>query len=387
MAYAMLRKKHDDGSRTYQLIQKGRGGAPSRSRSWRSPAGWSEKAIQRELRKQIAAFDADCEAGLVQTRKEKAARALAVTTFREYGDLVFLPEKTISCSENTRLYYKHILDRLYAYVADMDLAEVSQETVKALLIKEHDDGISESYRNGEWRTLRQIFRGAYASGLIPSNPLAVMKKPKFNKADKLGKARKVQAFTLDQLRAISAYIEDKPLIWQVYIRLSIDTGARRAEILGLKWSDVDPAAGTITIQRNLCYSNEKGLYEDTPKTPSAYRTIDVDPDVMRLLVSLQKSRTILSGYVFTQDDGSPMFPSSPNLFMSRMGKVLGISPCTPHMLRHTFATIAITHGADIVSVSHKLGHAKVSITLDMYAHASQESIRAAGDVFRKAIGE
>lgn len=387
MAFAKLRKRHPDGARTYQLIQKGRAGQPDRSRNWRSPAGWSEKSIQRELRKQISAFEADCAAGVVQTRKEKAARVLPVETVREYGELVFLPEKAASCAESTRLYYKHILGRLYEHIGDMKISEVSQETVRALLAKEHDDGISDSYYAGEWQTLRQIFRDAHASGLIPENPIAYMKRPRYNKADSLGKRRKVQAFTVEQLRAISGYLETQPLIWQAYVRLSIDTGARRAEILGLKWPDVDPSAGTITIQRNLCYSHERGIYEDTPKTPHSFRTLDVDPEVMKLLMKLQRSQKVvaLGGYVFTQEDGSAMFPTSPNSFMRRMGEALGISPCTPHMLRHTFATIAITHGADIVSVSQKLGHAKVSVTLDMYAHASGDSIKAAGDVFRQAV--
>ena len=387
MAFAKLRKKHPDGARTYQLIRKGRAGEPDRSRSWKSPAGWSEKSIKRELQRQIAAFEADCAAGLVQTRQERAAQVLPVETFREYGDMVFLPEKAASCAESTRLYYKHVLDRLYSHIGDMRLSEISQGTVKALLAEEHAGGISESYYTGLWQTLRQIFRDAYASGMISVNPLESMKRPKYNKADQLGKRKKIQAFTVDQLRKISAYIADKPLIWQAYIRLSIDTGARRAEVLGLKWADVEPSAGTITIQRNLCYSYERGIYEDTPKTLSSFRTLDVDPDVMQLILSLQRSQKVITmgGYVFTQEDGSPMFPTSPNEFMRRMGKALGISPCTPHMLRHTFATIAITHGADIVSVSKKLGHAKVSVTLDMYAHASGDSIKAAGDVFRQAV--
>ena len=389
MASATLRKRLPDGSRIYQLRQRGAKGQPDRSRNWTSPAGWSEKVIQRELRKQLAAFEADCAAGSVQTRREKAARTLpSVETFRQYGELVFMPEKAASCAESTRMYYKHILDRLYEHIADMRLSDVSQETVKALLNKEHEDGTSDSYYTGMWQTLRQIFREAHASGLISVNPIAGMKKPKYNKADQLGKRRKVQAFTVEQLRAIFGYIADKPLIWQAYIRLSIDTGARRAEILGLKWPDVDPSAGTVTIERNLLYSSEKGIYEDTPKTRAAYRTLDVAPDVMRLLEALRRSQKVVTmgGYVFTQEDGSPMFPTSPNLFMRRMGTALGISPCAPHMLRHTFATIAITHGADIVSVSQKLGHAKVSVTLDMYAHASEESIKAAGDVFRQAVG-
>ena len=57
----------------------------------------------------------------------------------------------------------------------------------------------------------------------------------------------------------------------------------------------------------------------------------------------------------------------------------------PHKLRHTFASIAITNGADIASVSEKLGHANKGTTLKMYAHADQESIRRASEIFRNAL--
>lgn len=65
----------------------------------------------------------------------------------------------------------------------------------------------------------------------------------------------------------------------------------------------------------------------------------------------------------------------------------GIEDFHPHKLRHTFASIAITHGADIASISEKLGHSDKAVTLRMYTHASEESIKRAGDIFRDALEE
>ena len=59
----------------------------------------------------------------------------------------------------------------------------------------------------------------------------------------------------------------------------------------------------------------------------------------------------------------------------------------PHKLRHSFASIAITNGADIASVSEKLGHSDKAVTLRMYTHADKESIKRAGDIFRAALNE
>ena len=59
----------------------------------------------------------------------------------------------------------------------------------------------------------------------------------------------------------------------------------------------------------------------------------------------------------------------------------------PHKLRHSFASVAITNGADIASVSEALGHSDKAVTLRMYTHADQESIKRAGEVFREALKE
>ena len=63
----------------------------------------------------------------------------------------------------------------------------------------------------------------------------------------------------------------------------------------------------------------------------------------------------------------------------------GVQDLHPHKLRHSFASIAITNGADIASVSEKLGHTDKAVTLRMYTHADQESIRRASQIFRNAI--
>lgn len=58
----------------------------------------------------------------------------------------------------------------------------------------------------------------------------------------------------------------EPLKWRVIVYLLIDTGARRGEIMGLKWSSIDFGANQIVIENNLLYSPDIGVYNDTPKT-------------------------------------------------------------------------------------------------------------------------
>ena len=80
-----------------------------------------------------------------------------------------------------------------------------------------------------------------------------------------------------------------------------------------------------------------------------------------------------------------MHPQSPTRYMARLGKKCGITNLQPHKLRHSFASVAITNGADIASVSEKLGHADKSTTLRLYTHADAASIDRASNVFRDAL--
>jgi site-specific recombinase XerD len=80
-----------------------------------------------------------------------------------------------------------------------------------------------------------------------------------------------------------------------------------------------------------------------------------------------------------------MHPQSPTRYLAKFGERYGIHDLYPHKLRHSFASVAITHGADVASVSEKLGHADKAVTLRMYTHADEQSIKRAGDIFRDAI--
>ena len=116
--------------------------------------------------------------------------------------------------------------------------------------------------------------------------------------------------------------------------------------------------------------------------------VDVGPDVLELLKQLREDQaaTAVSKWVFTQDGTpEPMHPQSPTRYFHKFGKRYEIADFHPHKLRHTCASLAITNGADIVSVSERLGHSDTAVTLRMYAHANEESIRRAGQIVRDAL--
>lgn len=109
---------------------------------------------------------------------------------------------------------------------------------------------------------------------------------------------------------------------------------------------------------------------------------------MALLRQLRQEQaaTCISPWVFTKEDSpEPMHPQSPVKYMKKFSKRYDIPGLHPHLLRHSFASISIVAGADIASVSHKLGHSDISTTLDMYTHANLESQKKASDIFRETL--
>lgn len=156
---------------------------------------------------------------------------------------------------------------------------------------------------------------------------------------------------------------------------------------GLQWQDIDWESGTIRIRRNLQYTSAAGVYVSTPKNGKA-RIVDIGSDSLALLHSLrdEQAASCISKWVFTQDGVSdPMHPQSPTRYFEKFGRRYGIKDFHPHLLRHSSASIALTNGADVVSVSERLGHSDTAVTLRMYAHANEESIRRAGQIVRDAI--
>lgn len=80
-----------------------------------------------------------------------------------------------------------------------------------------------------------------------------------------------------------------------------------------------------------------------------------------------------------------MHPQSPTRYLKKLSARCGLDDLHPHKLRHTFASVAITSGADVASVSEALGHSDKAVTLRMYTHANAESISRASQIFREAI--
>lgn len=377
------------GKDYYEIrVSLGRGKGQPTMR-WSPPEGWSRRALDRELAKVAADFERKCKAGEHLTRKDAKEQAILETqeaakilTLQRYGEEVFMPAKAITVSENTRASFQGNLNlHIYPVLGPLKMPDITSANITALLLSLQSAGLAHGTVVKAYTVLRSLFKMAYLGDVIDRNPMDKVERPKPRK-DEI-KASEPEAFTIDELRYIMECLEKEPLKWRALVRLLIDTGIRRGECCGLRWPFVDLEKNTITIAGNLCYTAERGVYLDTPKN-SRWRTIGVDPDVMALLREMKA--TSESEYVFTQEDSQqPMHPQSPTRYMQKFSARYGIEGLHPHKLRHSFASVAIVCGADIASVSEKLGHSDKAVTLRMYTHADQESIERASNIFREAL--
>ena len=389
---ASIKEKLDKNGNVVYQVQASNGRGRRVWRTFRPEPTWSKRTVQRELQRFAAELESRLDDGEVLTHEETVRKAAAeaveaakIKTLRQYAEAVYLPEKAVSVAEKTRTSYAQLLQQhVYPVLGDVPLPEITAAMLKALLagLPEH---FAFASRVKVYAVLHGLFKEAVMDDTLDVNPMDKVPRPKQSKDAALPAEHK--AFTVEETRYILHCLEEEPLKWRTFILLLIDTGCRRGEACGLQWQSVDLDAGTVTIERNLQYTTAKGVYETLPKNGRT-RVVDISPDVAELLRELRQAQPVMVRWVFTQDDSpEPIHPDTPTRYFQRFGKRYGIEHFHPHKLRHTSASLAITHGADVVSVAARLGHSDSSTTLRMYAHANEESIRRVGQTVRDALKE
>ena len=392
---ATIRKKvAKDGTVSYEIsVSRGRGKSRPTTQ-WYPPKNWSKKAIDRELAKVAAEYEHAVKAGEIGTREERkeqerhaALLEAQIQTFRQYCEMVFMPDLTARCSENTRSSYQGNLDNwIYPAIGDIKMPTISPMQIEMLFTSMQRKKLANSTIIKIYTILSSIWRKAYRTGVIERNPMDRVERPKPRKEEK--RKKEPDTCSLEEVKYIWDCLEQESLMWRTLIHLLIDTGMRRGECCGLMWKNIDFKTGTITICQTVNYTVAKGVYVDTTKNGKTW-TVDVAPYVLDLLrqLRLEQGRTTgFSQFVFTKHNSTdPMHPQSPTGHLRKFEEKYGIKGLHPHKLRHSFASIAITSGADVASVSEILGHSDKAVTLRMYTHADEASKKRASNIFRNAL--
>jgi integrase len=156
------------------------------------------------------------------------------------------------------------------------------------------------------------------------------------------------------------------------------TGMRRGEALGLRWSDVDLDRGRASIRQTVIAVDHKVQF-GSPKTGKSRRAVELDARSVAVLRSHRQRHLELrmslgagwdqSALVFSKPTGEPLHPERFSRSFDRIVKRLGLPHIPLHGLRHTWATLALRAGVHPKVVQERLGHATISITLDIDSHA------------------
>jgi integrase len=239
------------------------------------------------------------------------------------------------------------------------------------------------------RTIRTALEGAVDARLLDWNPAAskATKVPRVVSAERdvwtpAQLARFLEVASTDRLAAL----------WI----LAASTGMRRAELVGLRWRDVDLDTGVLRVRRTIVQYGSV-IVEKEPKTPRSRRTYNaLDPRAMAALRAhraAQAAERLAAGSawtdgtdrIFRDELGRDLRPDAVTRGMARLVKRAGLPKLSPHGLRHTFATVGLESGVDVVYVSELLGHSSPTTTAAIYQHSRPERLAAAGRQIADAL--
>ena len=179
-----------------------------------------------------------------------------------------------------------------------------------------------------------------------------------------------------------------------FFRLSAFTGARRGELLALKWSDFDGSA--ITISKNRLSVSKQVLVQNSTKGgTNGQRRVPLDRETIELFTAHRKRQLIErlalgeywhdTGYVFTQENGLPIYPHTPSDLFKKLLKKAELRPTRLHDQRHLHATELLRLGEPLHVVASRLGHRDAMVTATIYAHVSDQQAETASSTFANAV--
>ena len=197
--------------------------------------------------------------------------------------------------------------------------------------------------------------------------------------------REMETYTPDEIRRVlrAADKDRNGHLW--YLALS---GLRRGEIAGLRWTDVDFDAGTLTIARSRVeVGTTSAVVENEPKTASSRRTLPLDESLMAVLrrASARYAQEKLalgaahadSGYVASTEAGQPYTPGALTHMWHDLATCAGVRRIRLHDARHSCGTALHLRGVPMAVIAKWLGHADAAITARIYAHSQDDALRAA----------
>lgn len=297
-----------------------------------------------------------------------------------------LKPKSYDRLEQTLLY------DVYPYIGEIQLQAIKADDIQNMLNELKKDGKAYSTIKKAYDAVNSCFKLGIEKRTVSNNPAVGVIIPN----RKLFPVQKIPFYTQEEAKRL---IEQATICWPngtrryplgSFVPLIINTGLRMGELLALKWDeDIDFENKTLTVHKNISLvKNRKEdpekkyelLLQDSVKTDAGQdRSIPLNEQAINALLDL-KSATGNSPFVMTTKNETHVSPRNIDRIFRRIAKAAGFEEekiFGVHSLRHTFATLLLSNGVEIKTVSELLGHSDVTITYNTYIHVIKDQKRKA----------
>lgn len=240
--------------------------------------------------------------------------------------------------------------------------------------------------------IRRALAQAVRWGIIRTNPAVGASPPRVPKPE-------VHPPSPAEIAEIFALATELSPDFAAFILCAASSGARRSEVLALRWKELDLEAGNLVVSRGIVMS-ETGPIEKDTKTHQA-RRLSLDATTLRIMSEHRERRRVImsalgvdfdsEGYIFSSsaDGRVPWHPNSISRIFRQLADKAGASHVRLHDLRHYVATQLLAAGVDVRTVAGRLGHRDAATTLNVYSHfipeADQRAAVVLGDMLDAAI--
>lgn len=285
-----------------------------------------------------------------------------------------------------REYARHVEQYWTPAIGDVTLSALTAAHVERVMAGMTARGLSSRTVRYARTTLRRALGDAIRDGMLARNAAALSRPPRQERPE-------LRPLIRTEVRALlEATAGDRfgPLY-----ALLVGSGLRIGEAVALGWSDVD--GRELTVRRSVHRAEGNGYVMGEPKTRQSRRTITL-PGIAHQALATQRERQAAAkvalrtgewqdtrGLIFTDAVGRPVSPLLVSADFREAADGLGL-PVRLHDLRHTFATLALSAGVPLKTVSSALGHSSIAITADVYAHVTPELRDEAAAALDRAFG-
>ena len=348
---------------------------------------------KKDAEVELAKFVTEVQNGLVIDGKSLKFSEFTEIWKRDYGSKELAPStyKRYCRMLETRLlpYFGHFYINKIKPTDIMKFYDLLEKDTQLVRKKGNNGSKTKKPLSGKTilehhRLLRAMLHKAVYWQLIVANPAERVQPPKARKPKRKSYDDEQTKILLENLELLSS--EDTK--YKVAIILTVFTGVRLGELMGLEWQDVDFKNGIISINRSSQYLSDMGVFTKVPKTESSIREIAIPEFIISLLEEYklwyEEQKSVYgelwtnSDRLFVQADGKPMHPSTISKWFVKYVGQIGLPVINFHGLRHTNASLLVAQNIDIAVISARLGHAQISTTLDFYVHPLLSHNRKAG---------